>query len=130
MQPDVSRVVYNVVAPDIEKTASFYERLVLCQRLFTSKRFICLESQTAPKIEIGIIDETNLTFRQEVKGQFVDDYLSLAVPDIYEALERARAMGAEIIAEPDSLEYEQTRMLVRDPNGVVLDLATPAASTA
>jgi predicted enzyme related to lactoylglutathione lyase len=130
MQPDISRVVYNVVAPDIEKTADFYVQVALFQRTFTSRRFICLQSETEPKLEIGIIDETNLTFRQEVKGQFVDDYLSLIVPDVYAALERARAIGAEIIAEPDPLEYEQIRMLVRDPNGVVLDIAAPLRSTA
>lgn len=42
-------------------------------------------------------------------------------------LDRARALGAEIVSEPVALDYGQTRGLIRDLNGMVLDISTPTA---
>ena len=52
-------------------------------------------------------------------------FLTLVVDDVFAAVERARALEVEIIEEPVALDYGQTRALIRDPNGLVIDLSTP-----
>jgi len=45
-------------------------------------------------------------------------------------VERARQLEAEVIEDPVALDYGQTRALIRDPNGLIIDLSTPTIELA
>jgi predicted enzyme related to lactoylglutathione lyase len=42
--------------------------------------------------------------------------------------ETARGLGAEVLQPPTDMPYGQRRMLLRDPEGTVLDISAPIAA--
>lgn len=59
------------------------------------------------------------------RGHFSGGYLTIVVDDVFAAHERAKAMEIEVVTPPTPLDYGQTQMILRDPNGVVVDISTP-----
>jgi hypothetical protein len=81
-------------------------------------------------VELGLIDQISEFAPRHAWGMHEGSYLTLVVEDVYAALERARELQVEVIEEPVALAYGQTRALIRDPNGLVIDLSTPTAELA
>ncbi|WP_158541556.1 VOC family protein [Pelagibacterium lacus] len=123
------RIVFNILARDVEETAAFYETLCGLKRLYTSNWYIVLspdgEAGEAMRYELGIIDQVHENVPRAARGHFSGGYLTIVVDDVHAAHERARLMGIDIVVPPTPLDYGQTQMIVRDPNSVVVDISTP-----
>lgn len=128
--PTANRIIFNVLARDIEETARFYEELCGLKRIYDSDWYIVLTptgEMVSPRYELGIIDQVHQFVPRPARGHFSGGYLTIVVEDVFAVHERARAMDIEVVTPPTPLDYGQTQMILRDPNGVVVDISTPTA---
>lgn len=125
MAQKTNRIIFNILAKDIEETARFYEAIGGLQRLHTSDWYIVLTPSGELAYELGIIDEVSQFVPKAARGLFAGGYLTLVVDDVWQAHARAEALGIDIVSPPTALEYGQTQMVLRDPNGIVVDVSTP-----
>lgn len=125
MAQATNRIIFNILAKNIGETARFYETLCGLSRLYTSDWYIVLTPDGERSYELGIIDEVSEFVPKAARGLFAGGYLTLVVDDVHAAHVRAREMEADIVSPPVALDYGQTRMVLRDPNGMVVDISTP-----
>lgn len=125
MAQKTNRIIFNILAKDIEVTARFYEQLCGLERIYTSDWYIVLTPGGELAYELGIIDEVSEFVPKAARGLFAGGYLTLVVDDVWAAYDRAREMDVEVVSLPTDMEYGQTQMVLRDPNNVVLDFSTP-----
>jgi catechol 2,3-dioxygenase-like lactoylglutathione lyase family enzyme len=130
MKPKLKRVLYNVLAKDLETSANFYRRIANFEEVYTSDWYVVMKAPGIAGLEIGLIDQVSQFTPRHAWGMHEGAYLTLVVDDVFLALEVARELGVEIIEEPVALDYGQTRALIRDPNGMVIDISTPTEELA
>lgn len=123
--PALNRVLFNVLCSDLSRSVAFYRQLLDLETTYESDWFVTLSPKGQPEIEVGLIDQVSQFTPRHAWGMHEGTYLTFVVDDVYEVLDRARALGAEIVSEPVALDYGQTRGLIRDLNGMVLDISTP-----
>jgi len=126
----VERILFNILAKDLTTSAAFYRQLANFEQIYTSDWYVVLAVPGHTGFQLGLIDQVSEFAPRHAWGTAAGGYLTLVVDDVFAALERAREMGVEIIETPTSLEYGQTRALIRDPNGVIIDLSTPTEALA
>lgn len=130
MLPKLNRVLFNILVKDMAVSMDFYRRIVDLQPIYESDWFVVLTPAGQPNVQIGLIDQVSEFAPRHAWGTHEGAYMTFVVDDVFSALEAAHEMGVEVIEEPVALEYGQTRLLVRDPNGMILDLSTPTAELA
>jgi len=130
MHATVNRILFNVLAKDLRASVEFYRRIASLEPVFESEWYVVLSPPGQPNVQIGLIDQVSEFAPRHAWGVHEGSYLTLVVDDVRLALGEAREMGLDIIEEPVALEYGQTRMLIRDPNGLVIDISTPTEDLA
>jgi len=121
-----NRVSFTVLAKSMRISAEFYRELAGFQQVEATDWYIVLRSPDG--MEIAFADEVSEFTPRHAWGVLQGVYLSIQVDDILAAVERARAMGVEVIDAPRAMEYGATRALVRDPNNLIVELLTPTAA--
>lgn len=130
MHPRLRRVLFNVLCKDMGRSVSFYEQLANFTVVYSSDWYVVLSAADVPGLELGLIDQVSEFTPRHAWGTHEGTYLTLVVDDVFAAVERARLLDVEVIEEPVALAYGQTRALIRDPNGMVIDLSTPTIELA
>ena len=130
MQPTVNRILFNILAKDLPASVEFYRRIGNLQPVYQSDWYVVMTPQGQPNVQIGLIDQVSEFTPRHAWGVHEGTYLTLVVDDVRLALQEAQDMGIEIIQEPVALDYGQTRMLIRDPNGLIIDISTPTEELA
>jgi catechol 2,3-dioxygenase-like lactoylglutathione lyase family enzyme len=130
MQPKLDRVLFNILVKDMATSVGFYRRIVDLQPVYESEWFVVMSPPGQPSVQIGLIDQVSEFTPRHAWGMHEGAYMTFVVDDVFRALEAARELGVEIVEEPVALEYGQTRLLIRDPNGMILDLSTPTETLA
>jgi predicted enzyme related to lactoylglutathione lyase len=130
MATSVNRIIFNILVKDLTTSAAFYRQLAGFEQNYTSSWYIVMAVPEAEGFELGLIDEVSEFAPRHAWGPSQGQYLTLVVDDVTETLERARLLGVEIVDEPTALAYGQTRALIRDPNGLVIELSTPTEELA
>jgi predicted enzyme related to lactoylglutathione lyase len=123
--PALNRILFNVLCQDLSGSVAFYRQLLDLETTYESDWFVTLSPKGRPEIEIGLNDEDSRFTPRHAWGMHEGTYLTFVVDDLFEVIDRARALGAEVVSEPVALDYGQTRALIRDLNGMVLDVSTP-----
>jgi catechol 2,3-dioxygenase-like lactoylglutathione lyase family enzyme len=123
--PGLQRIVFNILCKDLGQSALFYRELVGLEEIYRSNWYIVLAQPGNEGVQIGLIDQVSEFTPRHAWGTHNGTFLTLVVDDVFAALDRARALDIEIIEEPVALDYGQSRALIRDPNGLILDLSTP-----
>lgn len=126
----LSRVLFNVLCKDLADSTKFYRQLFGLDTVYDSDWFVVLSPKGQPNVQIGLIDQMSQFTPRHAWGMHEGTYLTFEVDDVFEVMERARALGADIVSEPLALDYGQTRGLIRDLNGMVIDVSTPTAQLA
>ena len=121
----VQRTFTNLLCSDPGRTASFYERLLGMRRHADFGWFVILTHDDMPSLEFGLLDRTHETVPSEVAAAPAGVIVTFVVEDVHAVHEQARTMDAEIVREPTDLFYGQRRMLLRDPEGTVVDVSSP-----
>jgi len=128
--PALNRVLFNVLCKDLSASVTFYRQLLDLETTYESDWFVTLSPKGQPGIEMGLIDQVSQYTPRHAWGMHEGTYLTFVVDDVFDVLDRARALGAEVMSEPVALDYGQTRGLIRDLNGMVLDISTPTEDLA
>lgn len=123
--PVLDRVLFNVLCQNLEHCVAFYRELAGLELLYESDWYVVLTPPGQQNVQIGLIDQVSEFAPRHAWGEHFGSFLTLVVDDVFETVERARTMGVEVIEEPVALPYGQTRALIRDPNGMVMDISTP-----
>lgn len=130
MQPRLRRVLFNVLCKDMATSVTFYRELGNFDIVYQSDWYVVLTARDIPGLELGLIDQVSEFTPRHAWGTHEGTYLTLVVDDVFAAVDRARQLDVEVIEEPVALDYGQTRALIRDPNGMVIDLSTPTIELA
>jgi catechol 2,3-dioxygenase-like lactoylglutathione lyase family enzyme len=123
----LSRVLFNILCKNLRDSVAFYRALADFETVYESDWYVILGIPGREGVELGLVDQVSEFAPRHAWGMHEGSYLTLVVDDVFVALERARDLEVEIIEEPVALDYGQTRALIRDPNGLVIDLSTPTA---
>lgn len=117
----INRVLYNIMTADLGTTKDFYLRLLDMHLLYESDWYIVLKPTEDAPHELGIVPEA---YRANPHGV----YVTFVVDDVLKTFGRAKELGLDVIQEPTDLFYGQRRMLLRDPNGMLVDVSSPTPS--
>jgi predicted enzyme related to lactoylglutathione lyase len=128
--PKVRRVLFNILCKDMATSIAFYKQLANFAEEYSSDWYVVLTAPDVPGLELGLIDQVSEFTPRHAWGMHEGTFLTLVVDDVFAAVERARALEVEVIEEPVALDYGQTRALIRDPNGLIIDLSTPTIELA
>ena len=128
MASSADRAAYVIYTDDVERTADFYTALGPFERCRSSDWYAVVRSPQEPTVELGIVDRNSRIVPFETFGRPQAGYLSLVVADVEEFRSRAKKAGADVLS-PKGL-FGQTRLMLRDPNGVLLELSSPDALAA
>lgn len=126
----MQRCFTNVLSSDVAATASFYEHLLGMTRHFDSDWFVILTHPDIDGLEFGILQRDHAIVPPDVRAAPAGVIVTFVVADCDEVHRRAVAAGATVIEPPADMPYGQRRMLLRDPDGTVLDVSAPTASVA
>ena len=126
----VNRVLFNVLCRNLAESVAFYRSIAAFDLIYDSDWYVVLSPPGQPLVQIGLIDQVSEFAPRHAWGEPKGSYLTLVVDDVIAATARAGELGVEVIEEPVALSYGQTRALIRDPNGVVIDLSTPTEDLA
>ena len=127
MSVPINRVIFNILARDVGTSAEFYQRLAGFQPVRQAEWYVTMTSPTMPGFELGLIDQVSEFVPRAARGTVGSFYLTLVVADVAQAVALARQMDVEVVEEPSVLGGGWSRAVLRDPNGVVLDISTQAA---
>ncbi len=122
----MNRAFTNILCIDVQGTARFYETLLDLRRIGDYGWFVLLGSNGPSGFELGFIDSSHETVPTAMATTAGGIMLTFVVDDVRAVHRRAEAMNAEIIQEPTALFYGQTRLLLRDPSGTVVDVSSPS----
>ena len=120
----MERCFTNILSGNVEKAARFYEELLGMTRHYDSDWFIILTHSDLPGLEVGILDRDHETVPAQSRTSPAGVMLTFVVEDSERVYEVAQKLGAQIIQPPTDMPYGQTRLLVRDEDGVLVDISS------
>jgi len=129
MPASVNRISYNILVKDVATSASFYRQLAGFELIETSDYRVVMTLPGLFGIELVLIDQVSEFVPRSARGTIEGTYLTLVVDDVVRAVSIAREFGVEVAEETQSLGGGEGRAIIRDPNGLVIDLVTAAAET-
>ncbi len=123
----MQRAFVNILSDNVAQTAEFYENLLGMTRHFNSDWFIILTHPNINDLEYGILQKDHaivpVASRSDAGGMIV----TFVVEDCDRIYTKAKELGALIVSEPTDMPYGQRRMLLQDPDGVMIDVSAPTA---
>ncbi len=120
----LNRILTNICSDKLAETKNFYTKLFDFQVDFDSDWFIHLISKDK-KLELGIIDRSNELVPEGFQNHPQGFYLTFVVDNADELLALAEAEKFEIVSKPMDTFYGQRRLLLKDPNGTLVDISSP-----
>lgn len=120
----LSRIMTNICSDNLPATKNFYTKLFDFKVDFNSDWFIHLISKDK-KLELGIINRTNELVPKEFQNKPEGFYITFVVKSADEIFEIAKAENFEIVSQPEDTFYGQRRLLLKDPNGTLVDISSP-----
>ena len=123
----MQRQFINILSTDVAATADFYQTLLGMSRHFDSDWFVILTHPGIEGLEYGILQRDHGIVPEDVRAAPAGVIVTFVVADCDAVHDTAKTLGAEVIEPPTDMPYGQRRMLLRDPDGTVLDISAPTA---
>ena len=120
----VNRLLANICTTDLKQSRDFYTKLFDFDIDYDSDWFVHLMSKDQ-QLELGLIDQKSDLVPKGFQSQAGGFYLTFVVDDVDELYELAKFENVEIVAAPEDTFYGQRRVLIKDPNGTLLDVSAP-----
>lgn len=114
----------NICSDNLESSKRFYTRLFDFNIDYESDWFIHLISKEK-QLELGIISKNHDIVPKIAQTDPTGFYITIAVDKADEIFEIAKSEKFNIISEPEDTFYGQRRLLLQDPDGVVVDVSSP-----
>ncbi len=119
-----SRNFYSVLSDDLPASRDWYVDLFGYRVEFDSDWFVHLQSTESADVELGILAREQEIVPDRVRQQPSGGMVTIVVDDVDELHQRAIGREAEVIEVPRDLFYGQRRMLLVDPNGLIVDVSS------
>ena len=120
----VNRLMTNICSDNLSASKDFYTKLFDFQVNFDSDWFVHLISKDK-QLELGIIDRTNQIVPKEYQNTPAGFYITFVVESSDDIFDIAVKEKFEILEEPIDTMYGQRRLLLKDPNGTLVDVSSP-----
>jgi len=120
----VNRLLINICSDKLSESRDFYIKLFDFEVDFDSDWFVHLISKDK-QLELGIIDRKNQLVPKEYQKIPQGFYITFVVESADVIFEIAKQSHFEIIAAPSDTAYGQRRLLLKDPNGTMVDVSSP-----
>ena len=114
----------NICSDNLVESKLFYTKLFDFDVDYDSDWFIHLISKDK-QLELGIIDRTNEVVPKDYQDKPQGFYVTFVVDNTDDILEIAKSEKFEIVSEPSDTSYGQRRLLLKDPNGTLIDISSP-----
>ena len=114
----------NICSDNLVESKYFYTKLFDFNVDYDSDWFIHLISKDK-KIELGIIDKRNEIVPKDVQNHPQGFYITFVVDNADEIFKIAALENFEIVHKPTNTFYGQRRLLLKDPNGTLVDVSSP-----
>ncbi|MEL6696474.1 MAG: VOC family protein [Bacteroidota bacterium] len=119
----LQRMMFNICSDDLPGSRDFYVRLFGFAVNFDSDWFIQLRDE-AQSFELGIIDRTHEMVPENFQVSPTGIYPTFVVEDVELTYQKAQEAGYDIVAPPAGTFYGQRRLLLKDPNGMLVDVSS------
>ncbi|MEM6719459.1 MAG: VOC family protein [Bacteroidota bacterium] len=120
----ISRMMTNICSDRLAESKAFYTKLLNLKVAYDSDWFVQLASEDS-KFELGIIDRASEIVPKDFQQLPQGFYLTFVVDDVDAVFEIAQVENMEIVSEPTDTFYGQRRLLLKDPNGALVDISAP-----
>lgn len=122
----INRLLVNICSDNLDASKSFYTSLFDFKLAFDSDWFVQLISADSA-VELGIIDRHQEVVPAGLGHAAAGFYMTFVVEDVDALYAKAQSLGYNVIENPKDTFYGQRRMLIKDPDGVTLDVSAPMA---
>jgi predicted enzyme related to lactoylglutathione lyase len=112
----------NICSDDLISSKQFYTSLFELKVGFESDWFVQL---TSDSLELGIISRQSELIPEEFQKKPQGFYITFVVENVDVIFEKAKAAKMVIVTPPQNTFYGQRRLLLKDPNGVLIDVSAP-----
>lgn len=119
----LNRLMTNICSDKLAESRDFYVKLFDFQVDFDSDWFVHLISKDK-QLELGIIARTNQIVPKEYQNAPQGFYVTFVVERADDVFEIALKENFEVIEEPTDTFYGQRRLLLKDPNGMLVDVSS------
>lgn len=127
----VNRAFVNVLSDRLPETRDFYAGLLGLTVAFDSDWFVNLQDPDKPGNELGVWRRDHALVPEEHRAVAPSGpsgtILTFVVDDVEAVHRRAEALGRTIVEPPRDTFYGQRSMLLKDPNGQLVDVSTPTS---
>ena len=120
----MNRLMTNICSDNLIKSRDFYSKIFKLNIAFECDWFIHLVADNK-NLELGIIDRTNEIVPEEFQNKPQGFYITFVVDNADEIFNIAVAESFEIVQEPADTFYGQRRVLLKDPDGTLIDVSSP-----
>ena len=114
----------NICSDNLAESRDFYTTLFDFNVDYDSDWFVHLISKDK-KLELGIIDRNSEIVPEGYRTNPAGFYITFVVDNADEIFAVAQKANLEIVQEPHDTFYGQRRLLLKDPNGVLVDVSSP-----
>lgn len=114
-----------LMTDDVTASADFYRNHFGFRPTFESDWYVHLQSPDAPHINIALLRGDHETIPAEGRGLAAGLLINFEVPDAGAEFERLREAGLTIVQPLRDEPFGQRHFIIRDPNGVLIDIVTP-----
>lgn len=119
----LNRIMTNICSDNLAESRDFYTKLFDFNVDYDSDWFIHLISRDK-KLELGIINRTNEIVPKAYQSKPQGFYLTFVVENADEIYAIAKTENFEIVSQPEDTFYGQRRLLLKDPNGALVDVSS------
>lgn len=123
----INRLLTNLCSADLAASKAFYTSLFEFNVAYDSDWFVQLAAPDTG-LELGLIVEGHEIVPAGVAGTTGGVYLTIVVDSVDAVYARAQQLGLKVEQAPELMPYGQKRMLVRSPEGVMIDVSSPENS--
>lgn len=123
----MKRAFTNILSSNVRKTAEFYEKLLGMTRHFDSDWFVILTHPDINGLEYGILQKDHETVPALARTEAGGAIVTFVVADCDRVHAIAKELNADILQDPTDMPYGQRRLLLRDPDGTIIDVSAPTA---
>ena len=120
----INRQMTNICSTDLPASKALYTALFDFNVDYDSDWFVHLISNDK-QLELGIISQTSEIVPKQAQTNPQGFYITFVVASADTVYEAAKTAGLDILEPPADTFYGQRRMLLQDPNGVIVDVSSP-----
>ena len=120
----VQRNFLTVFSGDLTKSRDWYVDRLGYQVDFDSDWFVQLRSSVHSQVELGILKRDHEIVPAAYRAAPAGGMLTVVVDDVDAVHDKAVQRGDAIVEPPRNLFYGQRRMLLVDPDGLLVDVSS------